>query len=231
MLVGTLARRSVWWPAVSPAGFHQYDQKTVIRVEFRRGQLRAIVVGLVLTGFFAAAAIMAAVWPDRFLANAGDDTTVERLIASGCGCMFGGFFLVMLFAIPGALQRRGLDFDPHGIWWWEGDKRMVFPWPEIAAVGVGFMRSPSPTNLTRMKQGQALEIYPRGVPFEQRFPDLTRFRVSEEPPAEGLPPVRYRILLPPLDGASGQVANAVRHFAPGLWLGEYQRTWHRIPGK
>ncbi|MGH3729201.1 MAG: hypothetical protein ACRDTU_10680, partial [Micromonosporaceae bacterium] len=165
-----------------------------------------------------------------YLTN-GADNTAGAWMAGGCGCMFGGLFLMALVSIPSMLRKRGLDLDKHGITLWEAETRMLFPWQELAAVGVGYKISPAPGQMVRPKQGQALEIYSSGYAFEQRFPKAADLVVTETPPHSGLPGHRYRIMLPPFDGAAGQAEHGVRSFAPHLWLGHYQREWHRIPGK
>ncbi|MGH3734147.1 MAG: hypothetical protein ACRDT6_00720 [Micromonosporaceae bacterium] len=206
-----------------------YGQTTPVRIEFRRGHIRNLTIGLLVTGFFAAISVMAAVWPEQYLVSSPEDRDISRWMASGCGCLFGGLFLVMLISAPMLLRPQGLDFDQHGVWWWDRDERLLFAWSQLAAAGVGYMRSPVGT--LRLKQGQALELYPGGEPFENRHPRLKMFRVAERPPRPGLPGQRYRIMLPSYDNASQQVEQAVRQFAPALWLGHYQRAWRRMPGR
>lgn len=186
-------------------------------------------VGLPLTGLFGGLACAGVISPERVLT--GGSPGALRVMSGLCTALFGGIFLLLLVNARAMTRSQGLIVDRNGISLFQGDAVTPIGWEGIVGIGIGYKVSPAPRaagNLIRTREGFALEIYSTGRPPSDLSP---RFRsVAEAPPYPHLPPIRYRMMLPPFDDVPGRVAQAVQTFAPHLWIGEYQREWHRLPG-
>ena len=154
---------------------------------------------------------------------------VERVIG---GIITGFFACLLLFCAVGAVRLlvgggSGLPsvaVDSAGVWFVRGPSSTLVAWPEIAGVGIGYLRPPRVTVLAgsslRLRKNFALEVFLHGpVP-----PALAPWSASEPPPRPDLPADRLRyVLLLATDRTD--LAAAISRHAPALWLGEYQRQW------
>jgi hypothetical protein len=75
------------------------------------------------------------------------------------------------------------------------------------------------------KRRVALEIFPVDPAAVERHTLLTRYRREQQPPATGLPGVRWRLVLPPVMGVARGVERGVRTFQAQRWLGWFARPW------
>jgi hypothetical protein len=208
-----------------------------VRVDLGRASAVAILLTVVIFGALTAAGVYAAVDATETAV-----TVIGYTIAGLCGLVL----LLLLVALPKLLRRRGLEFDDRGLHYWQGDERMLLPWAEIAAVGVGYEQPPEVPSLPLSvqdaikdavadkikdavklddKRRVALEIFPADPAAADRQPLLTPFRKEQAPPAPGLPPVRWRLVLPPVLGVARAAERGVRTSAPQRWLGWFARPW------
>jgi hypothetical protein len=210
---------------------------TSVRVDIGRASIVAVIVAVLLLGGLGVAGVYAAI-----------DTTdaAVRVI----GAVIGGLFLLLLLgfllAIPRLVRRRGLEFDPSGVHFWYGDERVSLAWPEIAAIGIGYEQPPNVPSLPLTvqdaikdyvadklkdavkldgKRSIAAEIFPVDPSTMDRYPILARYRREQPPPAAGLPPVRWRLPLPPVVGVARGIERGVRTFQGPRWLGWFARPW------
>jgi hypothetical protein len=75
------------------------------------------------------------------------------------------------------------------------------------------------------KRSIAVEIFPVDPAAAARHAILTRYRREQPAPAAGLPPVRWRLPLPPVVGVARGVERGVRTFQEQRWLGWFARPW------
>lgn len=199
------------------------------RVDIGRGSVKALFVFLPLL-VAACVACVAAV------AGAADRATAI------VGICFAGFFglwlLLLLRALPRIVERRGLVFDARGVHFWRRSAWDLLPWPEIAAIGIGYdePRRPPVRRLSKVLADQvltavgfehrrniAVEIFPQSPAALDRHPDLTRYRREQPPPREGLSALRWRVVLPPLAARADEIDQAVQALRPALRLGWFER--------
>lgn len=205
-----------------------------------RGRLSGVVGTLLICGLMAGSALLAAIFPERFLEG---DSPQTRLIARFLAVAFGAIFLIAARTSRLALRPCGLIIDAEGITWYGyggdqvgsdgvgsdgGREPARIAWSEIRAVGIGYMAGTwSRPAWRRMPTGVALEFYPADCPLDDRLPFL---RAATEPrPRPDLPDQRYRLPIPPL--VAGDLERAVRRYAPRHWIGRYPRRWRRLPGR
>ncbi|HEY1176896.1 MAG TPA: hypothetical protein VGF17_12120, partial [Phytomonospora sp.] len=119
----------------------------------------------------------------------------------------------------------GVAVDAAGIWWLREERLRLVPWDRIGGVGVGYLREPKASGPIRTRNNFALEVFLREP--ELPSPYLSDWAVTEEPPRPGLPAERLRYVLL-AGGDRHELHRAVARFAPGLWIGEYERRWTRL---
>ncbi|GLZ77996.1 hypothetical protein Afil01_28030 [Actinorhabdospora filicis] len=149
------------------------------------------------------------------------EQTAEKVIGGvmTCGCAL----LCLGCAYAAAtLPRRahllpGVAVDATGVWWLREGRLQVTLWDEIGGVGVGYLRAPRLSDSLRIKENYALEVYLR-----HERPDLAAWHVDEPPQG---PRLRYVLLA---GGDRRALETAVGRFAPGRWIGEYERRWTRL---
>jgi hypothetical protein len=206
-------------------------------VNIGRASAIAVVMALVLFSAMGAGGVYAAL----------DSTeTAVRVIGYTIAAVCALLLLLFLIAMPRLLKRRGLEFDADGVRFWYGDESVALPWPEVAAVGIGYEQPPHVPNLPLSvqdaikdyvadkvkdavkldgKRSIAVEIFPVDPAATQRHRILAGYRREQAPPVAGLPPARWRLPLPPVVGVARGVERGVRTFQGQRWLGWFARPW------
>ncbi len=189
----------------------------------RRGGRRhafVLLFGVILLGVFVALGVNA------FLTQWDG---AERVIG---GIITGFFACLMLFCAAGAVRLLlggsgrlpSVAVDSAGVWFVRGPASTLVAWPEIAAVGIGYLRPPRAAVVAGsslgLRKNFALEVFPRG-PMPSA---LAPWSASEPPPRPDLPTNRLRYVLL-LASDRSDLAAAITRFTPALWLGEYERQW------
>lgn len=136
-------------------------------------------------------------------------------------------------------EQPAAAIDSTGIWFYQAGSYTVWPWADIAAVGVSYRKGRFlARKLLRWESRGpfALEVYPLAAATEPgdagspaASPAFLRWQVEEQPPRPHLPRLRYRFHLLPVPGRR-RVRESVEGYAPAVWLGEYQRTF-RLSGR
>ncbi|MEU6082978.1 hypothetical protein [Streptomyces sp. NPDC047108] len=138
----------------------------------------------------------------------------------------GGSLVLIGIGVLGALllvlfwRRRhvGVAVDARGVWVHNGQSLALIAWDSLA--GVAVYESARPPSHVR---SGSLELCPR-VPPEQPGPVLWSLVRDDEPLAEGLGRLRYRIVLPVKGERLHRAVTAARHYiAPSQWCGESRR--------
>ncbi|WNI16038.1 hypothetical protein [Actinacidiphila sp. ITFR-21] len=128
--------------------------------------------------------------------------------------------VVGLVTIPVTLSERHYRFVIDGAgWWWFHDGVIAFvPWDSLAAAGIYYTAGSAET-----PRVATLELFPRG-PFDPDQPLLWETVRDGDPPAPGLPRLRYRIKLTRLKDFLSEVeAACVRWAPPELWFGRREQ--------
>lgn len=119
-----------------------------------------------------------------------------------------------------ALSRHHLavSVDETGMWLRTRTRQSVIRWDTLAGVAVHWSETGN-----RAARHYSIELCPNG-PIDRDDPVLWPLVRDEDPIRPGLPRLRYRFV------TNGSVARyreplveAIRHYAPHLWLGETQR--------
>jgi hypothetical protein len=208
-----------------------------IKVDIGRASAVAVVMAVLVFAALGAGGVYAA------LDSAETGVRVIGYVIAG---LSGLMLLAFVTAIPRLLKRRGLEFDGQGVHFWYGQERLVLPWPEVAAVGIGYEQPPGTPSLPLSvqdaikdyvadkvkdavkldgKRSIAVEIFPADPAAAARHPILARYRREQPAPAAGLPGVRWRLPLPPVVGVARGVERGVRTFQEQRWLGWFARPW------
>lgn len=136
----------------------------------------------------------------------------------------GAVFLVIVaglavVAVRAVRTRQGLAFDAGGAWWRLDGDLLRLPWDELAVarlvapVVVRGMRTSAPRTPTVELCPVDDSVIRRAAASRPRLADRV---TSGEPPAPGLPALRFAFRLPP--GADeGAVVAALERFAPRQW--------------
>jgi hypothetical protein len=209
-----------------------------IRVNIGRPKGVAIVLILPLIAALSAACFYAA------FTDADRDV---NWFGVGFGSVFGLLLLAMLIRLPRVLTPHGLVFDLHGLHYWQGSTWGFLPWAQVVAVGVGYSEPPKGRSslqesavqgasdgimkASRMdtKRRSAVEIFPAHPQLLDLHPALASYRRDEAPPVAGLPPTRWRIMLPLTIGAERAIGQGMAKFASQRWLGVFRRPWTPLP--
>jgi hypothetical protein len=141
--------------------------------------------------------------------------------------LFGVIFLWFITASRGMLASRGFLFDRSGFYVRTKGEVFGVPWTEVGAVGVGSLRWIENKRPVHPERRQALEIYPADPAFPDRHPEFDRWLVEESAPMPGLPGLRYRFHLPPINRLARHLERATQTVAPRKWVGQYRR--HQPP--
>jgi hypothetical protein len=208
-----------------------------VALDIGRASRRATVIAVVLFGLLTAASGYAA-------ADATDTGT--RVVGLVFAALFAIPLILAVIGIRNLTRPRGIVFDQRGVHCGQGRVWTTVDWSQISAVGIGFEAPPhvpsAPTSLDAAVSGFlvdkitqavkledrrkiALEIYPRDPAGMEAYKDLLPYRRSGPAPRSELPPVRWRVPLPPVGSGTSLVDEGVGTFAPYLWLGWFQRPW------
>lgn len=201
-----------------------------MKVDLKRASVVTVLIGAPLCLVLAALGVYAA-------RDATDTPT--RVIGYCVAGLFLQPVLMMALSLRKLLQPRGLVFDERGILYWQGGSQQLLPWPELAGVGIGYEQPPSLPSITiedylkgkledalklDSKRRFAIEIFPNpGV--AERYPQMAKFRREQAPPHQGLPALRWRIVIPPMAGVARDIGHGVQTFQPRAWLGWFARPW------
>lgn len=124
------------------------------------------------------------------------ETLAERVAAGLLAAVFALPLLWVLWRTPNALRGMGIAFSHVGIQSFDGWRTQMYPWPEIARVGLG---SYSRTYRgMKTKSTPAFEIY----------------IINSSEPA-------FRHALSPYTEDAARLEDAVRRFHPELWGGPF----------
>lgn len=212
-------------------------QAPTVRVDIGRASAIAVVMAVVVFAALGAGGLYAAL-----------DTTETgvRVIGYVIAALAGLLLLAFVTAIPRLLKKRGLEFDGRGVHFWYGGDRVLLPWSEVAAVGIGYEQPPGVPTLPLSvqaaiqdyvvdkvkdaikldgKRSIAVEIFPADPAALARHQILARYRREQAPPVAGLPATRWRLPLPPVVGVARGVERGVRTFSGQRWLGWFARPW------
>jgi hypothetical protein len=145
---------------------------------------------------------------------------------------FGLFFSLLAVVVFPFRRHRlpGVAIDAAGVWWYRDRGATLVPWPDIAGVGVGYLKAPAVAVVGGSSLGQpkdfALEVFLR-TPDLPENSALRTWSVTEPAPVPTLPADRLRFAVPAGSDRRDLHAAVARH-APRLWVGEYERQWTRL---
>jgi hypothetical protein len=211
-------------------------QPDAVVLDLGRASRRSIVVAVVLLALLTAGGVYAA---------ADTDDHATRVVGIVIATFFGGALWSALRVFRVMAQARTVAFDRSGVHYGQGGGWTTLPWDRLAAVGVGYELPPSQPNVATSvdaaisgfvldkvteatkidRRSVALELYPRDPADVDRHRALARYRKEGAGPRPDLPPVRWRLLLPPVGSGVGTIERGVTTFAPHVWLGWFQRPW------
>jgi hypothetical protein len=138
---------------------------------------------------------------------------VARWLLASAGGLCALFGLLMLMGTAAGSKERFV-FDATGWWWFSLDGDALLTWDSLAGVCV------YSTGDAAVDRGTAtLELFPLGD-FDRDHPVLWRHVRDADPPADGLPRLRYRVGLTNMINVTTDVEEACsRWVPPTLWHG------------
>jgi len=179
------------------------------------------------------------IYAASFLAVSGAGLAGAALVDSDVvswilGVVFGPLaFMGLILPIVSVAERdHRFVFDATGWWWFGPEGKTLLTWESLAGVCIC-----SSGDAAVVARTATLELFPRGD-FDRDHPLLWRFVRDGDPPADGLPRLRYRIELTRLVDITTDVEQACsRWVPPDLWhgttwqpkgyMGRADRTGHR----
>jgi hypothetical protein len=208
-----------------------------------RGNIAATLIMLAfLTGIVVICAVKA-------VGSDGSSRAILFLLAG----VFAVPLVLTLVLLPRMVAPRDVVFDGSGLHIRHGNRIQTIAWPLIAALAIGFeykeqekQRIPftldqakdviseraSAAVLDLLHLGEqrkfALEIYPSRPDAVEFAPKLRPYWKPQVPPAPGLPPIGWRVALPPVMSIADQIGRGVFTVAPQRWVGFVPRQW---PGR
>jgi hypothetical protein len=175
--------------------------------------------------------------------------TPSRVVNAGLAVAFAVALVMLLRALPRFLSPRYVIVDATGVAIQHGKERVVVPWHEVTAVGIGYEIEPKSAKISHSladlkdaakdyladevsealqvsgKRRLVLEIFAVRPDAADLVPKLKPYWKSLPPPAEGLPEWGWRFPLPPVVSIAQQIAGGLRSRAPRHWLGWFARPW------
>jgi len=167
-----------------------------------------------------------------------------RILGLAIAAIFAIPLLMLLKSLPKFLAPRHVVLDGQGLRIQHGSDEVLLPWPQVAAVGIGYERAaqePAKTPLSleavheaavgRLQEQArealhvgdqrrlALEIFPMRPDAAATVPKLKPYWKRMPPPMPGLAEFRWSFPLPPVTGIGEQIAEGVRVVQPNRWLG------------
>ncbi|MFI5998150.1 hypothetical protein ACIBAC_40630 [Streptomyces sp. NPDC051362] len=129
---------------------------------------------------------------------------------AGLSALYG--LLMVLSAVGGAKDR--FVFDATGWWWFCLYGNTALMWDSLAGVCIYSTDDAAAQNVTA-----TLELFPLGD-FDRDDPVLWRYVRDGDPPADGLPRLRYRVELTRIENVTTDVEQACLRWVPAeLWHG------------
>lgn len=199
-------------------------------VWFRYGDKRHVVFVLIGVLVFAA---LTALGYNAFAGGDFEDGVAKVIGGIVTGLFAVGLVFCALAAVMFPFRRHrlpGVAIDASGIWWWRDRHATLVPWPDVAGVGVGYLRAPAAAAVggssLRLRENFALEVFLR-TPDLPEGSALRTWAATEPPPNPTLPPDRLRFVLP-TGSDRHDLHAAVARYASRLRVGEYQREWTRL---
>ncbi|MEV0646441.1 hypothetical protein AB0I28_14380 [Phytomonospora sp. NPDC050363] len=205
--------------------FPQHSAPAPDAVWSRHGGRRHLLRLLLGAGLFA---VFVALLVNAFVSGDfadGAEKVIGGILTAGCSITL-VLFVVAAVMLPRRRHRLpGVAVDAAGIWWLREERLRLVPWSRIGGVGVGYLIPPRAGGSIRMRKNFALEVFLIGPGLPS--PYLSDWAVAEDPPGPGMPAERLRYVL--LSGGDRhELERAVARFAPGRWIGEYERRWTRL---
>ncbi|HEX6686650.1 MAG TPA: hypothetical protein VF062_28010 [Candidatus Limnocylindrales bacterium] len=173
-----------------------------------------------------------------------------RILGLAIGAIFAIPLVMLLKALPKFLAPRYVVLDAQGLRIEHGRDHVLLPWPEVAAVGIGYEGAPRqaqgvPRSVEAIKEQAvgrlaehasealqvsgrrriALEIFPMRPEAGDAVSKLRPYWKALPAPMPGLPGVRWSFPLPPVTGIGERIAEGVRATQPNRWLGWIVRPW------
>ncbi|ALG10596.1 hypothetical protein AOZ06_30165 [Kibdelosporangium phytohabitans] len=186
-----------------------------------------VLAGVLVFGGLTALGINAFVSGDF---DSGTEQVIGGIITGflTLGLVFCGYAAV---TFPARRHRLpGVAVDAAGVWWYRERAATLVPWPDIAGVGVGYLRAPAAAVAGGSSLGRrrnfAFEVFLR-VPGLPARSVLRTWAATEPPPVPSLPADRLRFVVI-TGGDRHDLQAAVQRHAPRLWVGEYEREWTRL---
>lgn len=198
-----------------PPGYYPAPHAAV-DIEFKGAQT----VGIIILFAFGGLALFGGIGA---IASGDTGGIVAGIIIGLIGL---GVLAAAIAGLTKATTSNGLVIDGRGIHLRHGQELKTFPWQEIAATAISYKIAPR-VKITdvKMKQSTALEIYPVDPNYAQRNAGFARQLRRGEPPRQGLPAERFLVILPPFNGISGRVEQALTTINLKPFVGRYQRAW------
>jgi hypothetical protein len=174
----------------------------------------------------------------------------SKVLNGGLAVLFAVPLVMLLRNLPRFLRPRYIVVDQVGLAIEAGKERVLVPWSELIAVGIGYQlpeaeKAKMPKSLDDVKaevsgfladraeealqvsgnRRLVLEIFPGPPDSATRYPRLKPFWKAMPPPYQGLPDWGWRFPLPPVTSIAQQIADGVHQRAPRHWLGWFARPW------
>jgi hypothetical protein len=169
-------------------------------IDIGRSQGAQGIVGGFLAGFFGVIALVAAFDPSA--------PTAGRVIAGIIGTPLTLIALGTLLGLPALVRKRRIVVD-GGAFTWDDPTEQSFTvaWDALAGISV------DTTVVTNMKSGDRSSVHvvftPPGPDFADHHRDMAKFQAGDG----------YVLPLGPQNDNGVRVADAISHFAPGVWRG------------
>ncbi|MGW3913433.1 hypothetical protein ACWEBX_18240 [Streptomyces sp. NPDC005070] len=187
--------------------FPERPSEDATAVRYGQREITPCLITTAVTWSIAAVGLSAAALLDQ-------DLTRWLLASVGGLCALGGLFMLIGTA---ATSNDRFVFDATGWWWFSMDGDALLPWDSLAGVCIYSTGDAAGDHDTA-----TLELFPRGD-FDRDHPLLWRHVRDADPPADGLPRLRYRIELTRMINVTTDVDQACsRWVPPDLWHGT---TW------
>ncbi|AZQ35917.1 hypothetical protein EJ357_22555 [Streptomyces cyaneochromogenes] len=172
--------------------------------------------GLVLGGIFMAMGVLFVVLAVIITAGLnGNDPQPVGLVALLFATI--GYSGLKLFRSALALRPQSVSIDDTGLWLRNSAGQNVIRWDNLAGVAVHWSEN------DRNVRQYSIELCPSG-PIDRDDPVLWGLVRDDEPLTPGLPRLRYRFVTSgEYARYRGPLVEAIRNYAPHLWLGETQR--------
>ncbi|WP_169313827.1 hypothetical protein [Stackebrandtia nassauensis] len=164
-----------------------------------------------------------------------DSAFTIGVVVSVAGTLLTVAAVLALVTLPRRSHSQpAIAVDMNGVWWVHRRNATLTTWQDLAGVGTSYKIAPQPhaqSSAGEIRRAFAFEAYLReSVLDDHPHAQLLRaWLVTDEPPHPDLPKQRLRYFLP-VSGVRKELQRMVTHYAPQLWLGEYERDWNPLTG-